>query len=89
MKITYHITREEYIDAQKLHRAKGPSTLVRAIRLGAKVVAVVALVIMLGLAAVIRDRKHLVKLRSAYRGVGALGAPVSGVDAHQLAPFLC
>jgi YcxB-like protein len=56
MKITYHITREDYIDAQKLHRAKGPSTLVRAIRLGAKVVAVVALVIMLGLAAVIRDR---------------------------------
>jgi hypothetical protein len=38
MKITYHITREDFIDAQKLHRFKGPRAAVRAI--GAKVVAV-------------------------------------------------
>ena len=37
MKITYHITREDFIDAQKLHRAKGGSAFVRGLILFVKV----------------------------------------------------
>jgi hypothetical protein len=39
MKISYHITREDYIDAQKLHRSKSPLAFVRAIVLAGKVLA--------------------------------------------------
>jgi hypothetical protein len=56
MKITYHISREDFIDAQILHRAKGPSTVVRAIRLGAKVVAVTIFLILLAWAVISGDR---------------------------------
>jgi|SRR5579863_1400702 len=57
MKITYHITREDYIDAQKLHRLKSPRALVRGFTLLAKVVAVAGLVIALVLAVASRNRK--------------------------------
>jgi hypothetical protein len=57
MKITYHITREDFIDAQKLHRAKGPSTVVRAIRLSAKMLAVAIFLILLAWAVISGDRR--------------------------------
>jgi hypothetical protein len=56
MKISYNITLEDFIDAQKLHRSKAPSALVRAIRLGAKVLVASAFLILIILAAVTRDR---------------------------------
>jgi hypothetical protein len=56
VKICYRITREDFIDAQKLHRSKGPSAAVRAIRLGAKVLVGFAFLILIILAAVTRDR---------------------------------
>jgi len=56
MKITYHITREDYIDAQKLHRSKSPSGAIRAIRLGAQVLAVAIFLILLAWVVISRDR---------------------------------
>jgi hypothetical protein len=56
MNISYRITREDFVDAQKLHRSKGPSAAVRAIRLGAKVLVGSAFLILIILAAVTRDR---------------------------------
>lgn len=56
MNITYRITRKDFIDAQKLHRSKGPSAFVRAIRLGAKALVGAAFVILILLAAVTRNR---------------------------------
>jgi len=57
MKISYHITREDYIDAQKLHRSKSPRAFVRAIVLVGKVLAGVGFLTLLVLAAVDHDRK--------------------------------
>lgn len=57
MKITYHITRDDFIAAQKLHRAKGPSAAARAWRLVAKLVAWVLLLGLLAWAVIINDRK--------------------------------
>jgi hypothetical protein len=57
MKISYHITREDYIDAQKLHRSKSPSTFVRAIVLAGKLLAGLGFLTLLILAAVVRDPK--------------------------------
>ncbi len=57
MKISYHITREDYIDAQKLHRSKSPSAFARAIVLAGKVLAGAGFSILLVLAAVVRDRR--------------------------------
>ena len=57
MKITYHITRDDFIDAQKLHRAKGPRAAVRAWRLVAKVVAWVLMLFALAWAVIVNDRK--------------------------------
>jgi hypothetical protein len=57
MKITYHITREDFIDAQKLHRAKSPSAVVRAIVLMGKILAGAGVLMLVVLAAVDRDRK--------------------------------
>src|ERR1700722_16770665 len=57
MKITYHITREDFIDAQKLHRSKSPSAFGRAWRLGAKIVAWVLMLGLLTWAVIINDRK--------------------------------
>jgi 4-amino-4-deoxy-L-arabinose transferase-like glycosyltransferase len=56
MNISYRITREDFIDAQKLHRSKGPTAFVRAIRLGAKVLVGSAFLILIISAAVTRDR---------------------------------
>jgi hypothetical protein len=56
MKITYHITREDFIDAQKLHRSKSPRRIVRGLVLVAKVCVVAVLILLIVLAAVIRDR---------------------------------
>jgi hypothetical protein len=56
MNISYRITREDFVDAQKLHRSKGPSVAVRAIRLGAKVLMGSAFLILVILAAVTRNR---------------------------------
>ena len=56
MKISYHITREDFIDAQKLHRAKSPRGIVRGLVLVAKVCVVAALMLLIVLAAVTRDR---------------------------------
>jgi hypothetical protein len=57
MKIFYHITREDYVSAQKLHRSKSPSPFVRAIALVGKVLAAMGFLVLLVLAAVDRDRK--------------------------------
>jgi YcxB-like protein len=56
MKISYRITREDFIDAQKLHRSKGHSAVVRAIRLGAKLVAVAIFLILLAWVVISGDR---------------------------------
>jgi hypothetical protein len=56
MNISYRISREAFIDAQKLHRSKGSSAFVRAIRLGAKLLVGAAFLTMFLLAAVTRDR---------------------------------
>ncbi len=57
MKVTYHITREDYIDAQKLHRSKSPRAFVRAIVLAGKVLTGTGFLMLLVLAAVDRDPK--------------------------------
>jgi hypothetical protein len=57
MKITYHITREDFIDAQKLHRSKSPSAFVRAIVLIGKILVGASVLVLIVLAAVDRDRK--------------------------------
>lgn len=57
MKISYHITREDYIDAQKLHRSKSPRAFVRAIVLAGKVLAGLGFLTLVVLAAVVRDPK--------------------------------
>jgi lysophospholipase L1-like esterase len=59
MNISYRITREDFVDAQKLHRSKGPSTFVRAIRLAGQVLVGSAFLILIVLAAVVRDAKLL------------------------------
>jgi YcxB-like protein len=56
MNISYRITREDFVDAQKLHRFKAPSAFIRAMRLGAKVLVCSAFLILIILAAVTRDR---------------------------------
>jgi hypothetical protein len=57
VKISYRITREDYIDAQKLHRSKSPGAVVRAIRLGAKVLAVAIFLILLAWVLISGDRR--------------------------------
>lgn len=57
MRISYHITREDFIDAQKLHRSKGPSPLGRAIVLIGKILVGGSILVLIALAAVDRDRK--------------------------------
>jgi hypothetical protein len=57
MKISYHITREDYIDAQKLHRSKSPRAFVRAMVVVGKGFAGAGFLTLLILAAVVRDRK--------------------------------
>jgi hypothetical protein len=59
MNISFRITREGFIAAQTLHRSKGPSTFVRAIRLTAQVLVGAAFLILIVLAAVVRDPKVL------------------------------
>jgi hypothetical protein len=56
MKITYHITRDDFIDAQKLHRSKSPRGIVRSLVLVAKVCVVAVLILLIVLASVTRDR---------------------------------
>jgi hypothetical protein len=55
MKISYRISREDYVDAQKLHRAKSPRAFVRALVLAGKVLTGIGLLTILVLAAVGRD----------------------------------
>jgi hypothetical protein len=57
MKISYLITREDFIDAQKLHRSKSPRAFLRAIVLGGKVLTGTGFLVLLVLAVVSRDRK--------------------------------
>jgi len=57
MKISYCITREDYVDAQKLHRSKSPRAFVRAIVLAGKVLAGLGFLTLLVLAVVVRDPK--------------------------------
>lgn len=57
MKISYHITREDFIDAQKLHRSKSPRPLIRAIILTGKILVGASVFLMIALAAVDRDRR--------------------------------
>lgn len=56
MKITYHITRDDFVDAQKLHRSKSPRAFVRGLVVAAKVFVLAGLAVMIVLAAVTRDR---------------------------------
>ena len=56
MRISYRITREDYIDAQKLHRSKGRRAVVRGFVVAAKVVVVACFVLVLVLAVVTKDR---------------------------------
>lgn len=56
MNISYRITREDFIDAQKLHRSKGASGVARAIGVGAKVLVGSAFLILIISAAITRDR---------------------------------
>src|SRR5580700_2098820 len=57
MKITYRITREDFIDAQKLHRSKSPGALGRAIVVIGKILAGASVLLLIALAAVSRDRR--------------------------------
>jgi hypothetical protein len=57
MKITYHITRDDFIDAQKLHRSKSPGALGRAIVVIGKILAGASVLLLIALAAVNRDRR--------------------------------
>ncbi|MGP0021706.1 MAG: hypothetical protein ACLPHP_24280 [Candidatus Sulfotelmatobacter sp.] len=57
MKISYRITLEDFIDAQKLHRSKSPKALVRAVVLIGKMLVGVSVLVLIVLAAVDRDRK--------------------------------
>ena len=57
MKISYHITREDFIDAQKLHRSKSPSPLGRAFVLIGKILLGTSVLLLIALAAVDRDRR--------------------------------
>ncbi len=57
MKITYHITREDFIDAQKLHRSKSPGALGRGIVVIGKILAGASVVLLIALAAVNKDRR--------------------------------
>ena len=57
MRILYRISREDFIDAQKLHRSKGHGAFARAIVIASKVLVVTAFLVLLILAAVTRDRK--------------------------------
>jgi len=57
MKISYRITLEDFIDAQKLHRSKSPKAFVRAVVLIGKMLVGVSVLVLIVLAAVARDRK--------------------------------
>jgi hypothetical protein len=57
MRISYRITREDFIEAQKLHLSKGASALTRAGRLIIRVLVVSIFVVLLALAFVIKDAK--------------------------------
>jgi hypothetical protein len=83
VRISYRITREDYIDAQKLHRSKSPRAFVRAIVLLGKVLAGVGFLTLLVLAAVDRDRNlwsnlaPLIILLAAGALVMLVGVPFS------------
>jgi hypothetical protein len=89
MKITYHITREDFIDAQKLHRSKSPSALGRAIVLMGKILAGAGVLMLVVLAAVDRDRKLWANLAPLIVIVSSLVVGYVGVGAPQLAALLC
>jgi hypothetical protein len=57
VKISYPITREDFIDAQKLHRSKSPGPLGRAIVLIGKILAGASILLLIVPAAVDRDRR--------------------------------
>jgi hypothetical protein len=57
MRISYRITREDFINAQKLHRFKSPRAFLRAIVLGVKVLTGAGFLVLLVIAVVSGDRK--------------------------------
>lgn len=66
MKISYHITRGDFVEAQKLHCDKSPGAWIRVSRLVGRWLALMVLVTLLGWALVSRDRLLWLNLRPLF-----------------------